>query len=196
METLVSGMDMDQEKTKQIMELKLSRFDSSKEEMRTNPAKMETLVCGIEMDQEQTEPSIHSIRSWRRDVMVCQEKTEEHLECKELHLRGHGIRSGVSGGPQGTLHSETCLRTEEALYGPEFSHRALPKAERKCPGKFWIPEQTGRRPQVMTPGRGGARRKVHVVRKNQKLSEDPLKHCSVVGVPSQGERCDVNFYLL
>jgi hypothetical protein len=35
METLVSRMDMDQWKLEHIMEVMLSRFDSSEEEMRT-----------------------------------------------------------------------------------------------------------------------------------------------------------------
>jgi hypothetical protein len=57
---------------------------------------------------------------------------------REANLSGHGIWSRASRSPQGRSRSDACLRTEEMVWGPESGYGALPEAEEKDPGKFWI----------------------------------------------------------
>jgi hypothetical protein len=42
-----------------------------------------TLVFRVDIHQEKTEATVHSLSTWRRETMACQEMTEANLECKE-----------------------------------------------------------------------------------------------------------------
>jgi hypothetical protein len=43
-------------------------------------AEMKSAVSAIE---EKMEAAVHSMRTWRKEMMACQEPTEAHMECKE-----------------------------------------------------------------------------------------------------------------
>jgi hypothetical protein len=49
-------------------------------DLEANPEETEVIV---EWQEITNETAVHSVRTWRKEMMACQETTEARLECKQ-----------------------------------------------------------------------------------------------------------------